>query len=91
MPNSLLNGPLKIATDGLHHLEEHVATATVHVEADNGSVLTITLQNPGDEWDPQSHGAESSGHFAVVTTLEMMKEWAMQEEIKMGNIGAVVG
>ena len=49
--NSLVNGTLKIVTDGSHHPEEHVATAAVHVEAEDGSVLTLVLQTPGNHED----------------------------------------
>ena len=77
---SLVKGTLKIVTDGSHHPEEHVATAAVHVEADDGAALTLILQTPGDQADLQSHGAELSGHFATVSVLELLCDWAKKED-----------
>ena len=77
---SLVKELLKIVTDASHHPEEHVATAAVHVEAEDGSALTLISQTPGDQVDSQSHRVESSGHFATVTVLESLHDWAKKED-----------
>ena len=89
--NSLVNGTLKTVTDGSHHPEEHVATAAAHVEAEDGSVLTLVSQTPGNHEDLQSHGAELSGHFATVTALELLCDWAKREDKDTQIVGAVAG
>ena len=88
---SLVKGTLKIVTDGSHHPEEHVATAAVHVEAEDGSTLTLILQTPGNQVDPQSHRAELSGHFVMVMALELLCDWAKKEDEDIQSVGAVVG
>ena len=41
--NSFTNGTLETVTDGSCHLEEHLATAPVHVELEDSSILTTML------------------------------------------------
>ena len=44
---TMIDGSLKAVTDGLSHLDEHVAMAAVHVEANEGTTLTLVLRTPG--------------------------------------------
>ena len=89
--DSFTMGSLEMVTGGSFHPEEHLATAVVHFEANEGSVLTMLLRTLGDKWDPQSHRAELSGHFAVVTVLEMLEAWATSEGINCSNSGSTIG
>ena len=88
--NSPVDGSLRTVTDGSHHPKEHVATAAVHVEAEDGSTLTLVLWTPGEKWDLQSHRAELSGHFAVATVLEFLCDWVKGEGKVNNNVGVVL-
>ena len=87
---SFCDGRLRVAMDGSHHPEWHLATAALCVVAHDDTCLTTVLQAPGREDDLQSHRAELSGHFAVVTILEYLKLWATREDKDISNAGAIV-
>ena len=60
------------------------------VVAQDNTCLTMVLQAPGRDDDLQSHRAKLSGHFAAVTILEHLKQWAIREGRDLSKTGALV-
>ena len=76
-------GTLKTVTDGSHHKELGLATAATFVASPDGSNLKTVLRTPGNESDLQSHRAELSGHFAIITIFEVLEAWAKVKNIPL--------
>ena len=88
---SFRQGNLRAVTDGSHHPDFDLATAAVHVESEMGDVLTIVLQTPGHRLDLQSHRAELSGHYAIVTLVEILCKWLSKLGMYPESCGVEVG
>lgn len=90
MLSSFCNGTLKMVTDGSHHKDFGLATAAIYVEATDGANLKTVLLTPGNEYDLQSHRAEPSGHFAIITIFEVLESWTKAKNIPLQKYCAKV-
>ena len=73
---ALKENRLIVATDGSH--KGNTATAAVILKADDKNYLEVKLQVPGESYQLQSHRAELSGHYAVMSVLEVMEQMLSQ-------------
>ena len=69
---SLCNGDLRAVGDGSH--KDGLDTDAVGLEATPNDCVETVLRTPGSSDDMQSHRAELSGLFAVITVVEILEQ-----------------
>ena len=70
--SAILNHNIKIVTDGSH--KDNYATAGVIFYADDDNILEIVTRTPGEINELNSYRAELSGHYSIITTLEVIEQ-----------------
>ena len=70
--HALHQGTLQAVTDGSD--DDPRGTAAIHIEANPSTVIQTVLITPATDQGMQSHRAKLSGHYAIITILEVLEQ-----------------
>jgi hypothetical protein len=81
--NALCDGTLRVVTDGLY--KDNNAMAAIKMIADKNNILFSLVVALGPESSFQSHRAELSGHYSIITILEVVEQMLQKEGVREGG------